>query len=234
MSLRQRMTVRTKRAIRHMTPAHVVKTHMTRRTMRDFAEKVGMVYFGTVDARDDDYRLVRGHTVSATHMDDNYSVGTLRGYDAMVVLRNDVIKTRSKREQRCHWLICTIDLHTKADLPHVYIGHITREEAFLAAYERLHPIDIGQYAPYPAQFMSEYRVYGVPSAGMAIEQMITPESAMVIATHFQNASIEIKQGVLYLYIESKYPTEVLLEKMLSNALWLAESIDAAYAPPSDD
>ncbi len=230
MGARERALLRTKRVLRHMTPAHIVKTRMTRRAMKNFADKAGMVYFGYVDQQDDDHRLVRGHTVSATHTDDNYMVGSLRGYDVMVVSRNDVIKTRTRHEQRCHWLICTVDLHTKMDVPHTYVGHISREEAFLASYEQLHSIDISMYAAYPPKFISEYKIYGIPGDGIEIEQTITPEIALVIATHFQGASIEIEEGVVYLYIESQHPDEVLLEKMLSNVLWLAESIDAAYAP----
>ncbi len=230
MGSRERLLLRTKRIMRHMTPTHIVKSRITRRVMREFADKVGMVFFGYVNQNDDDHRLVRGHTVSATHADNNYSIGTLRGYDIMMVSRNDVIMTRHRRQQRCHWLICAVDLHTKIDLPHLYVGHVAREEAFLASYEQLHRLDIGMYAAYPPQFLSEYAVYGVPADGIEIEQTITPEMALVIAAHFNDASIEIENNTVYLYIESQHPNEVLLEKMLSNALWLAESIDTAYAP----
>ena len=89
---------------------------------------------------------------------------------------------------------------------------------------------MGMYAAYPPQFLSEYAVYGVPGDGIEIEQTITPEIALVISAHFSDASIEIEHNTIYLYIESQHPTEVLLEKMLSNALWLAESIDTAYTP----
>ena len=230
MGSRERIVLRTKRIMRHMTPKHIVKSRMTRRLMRDFADKVGMVFFGYVNQNDDEHRLVRGHTVSATHTDNNYSIGTLRGYDVMMVSRNDVITTRHRKQQRCHWLICAVDLHTRIDLPHLYVGHAAREEAFLASYEQLHRLNMGMYAAYPPQFLSEYAVYGVPGDGIEIEQTITPEIALVISAHFSDASIEIEHNTIYLYIESQHPTEVLLEKMLSNALWLAESIDTAYPP----
>ena len=230
MGSRERFVLRTKRIMRHMTPAHIVKSRMTKRVMQEFADKVGMVFLGYVNQNDDDHRLVRGHTVSATHTDNNYSVGTLRGYDVMMVSRNDVIMTRQRRQQRCHWLVCAVDLHTKVGLPHLYVGHVARDEAFQASYERLHRLDVGMYAVYPPQFLSEYGVYGIPANGIEIEQTITPEVALVIAAHFKGASIEVEDHTVYLYIESQHPDEVLLEKMLSNALWLAESIDTAYAP----
>jgi hypothetical protein len=230
MTAKSRALIHAKRAFIHMTPGHVVKTRMTRRVIEEFAEKIGMVYFGYVDQKDDEHRLIRGHTVSGTHVDNHYAVGSLRGYDIALVSREDVVMTRDRKQHRYHWLIATIDLHSHMDVPHVYIGHRNRDEAFKASYEQLHAIDIGMYAPYSSQFMQDYTVYGIPGESIEIEQTITPQIAEVISHHFQQASIEIEDNTIYLYIESQHPSEVLLEKMLSNGLWLAEAIDAAYVP----
>ncbi len=231
MTAKQRAILRMKRAVRHMRPRHVIRTQMTRKTIEGFAEKVGLVYFGHVDQRNDEHRLVRGHTVSATHIDDNYCAGTIRGYDVMLVSRNDVLKRPDDtKERRCHWLIVAIDLHTKAEVPHCYVGHHSQDSVFRASYERIYPLAIGSfYGAYPHRFISEYTVYGKATHALNIERTITPQVAMVIATHFSGASIEIKEGSLYLYIESERPNEALLEKMLSNGLWLAESIDTIYS-----
>ncbi|MGB4762123.1 MAG: hypothetical protein WBP12_02065 [Candidatus Saccharimonas sp.] len=225
MTTRRRAVVRVKRAIRHMAPRHIVRTRLTRRIVERFAEKAGLVYFGYVDQRDD-HRFVRGHTVSATHIDGHYSIGTVRGYDVVLLQRNDVLVPRGgKKEQRYHWLILTIDLHSPIDVPHLYVGHQNRERAFGETYARLTPLLIGATGTYPPQFTGNYTVYGQPSHVIEIEQIITPEISTVIATHFHGASIEIEDNTVYLYIESRYPTEALLEKMLSNSLWLAEQID---------
>lgn len=234
MTARDRTTLRLKRAIRHMRPRHIVASQLTRRTVARFAEKVGLVYFGHVDQRDDEHRLIRGHTVSATHVDNHYCIGSVRGYDVMLALRNDVIKRPTEgKEHRCHWLILTIDLHTKAEIPHCYIGHRTRDVAFAASYEQLYPLAIGGLSAYPHQFVSEYTVYGKATHTLAIERTITPQMAMVIVSHFVRSSIEIEDGTIYLYIESERPDEALLEKMLSNGLWLAEQIDEAYRPRAE-
>lgn len=230
MSRRTRAVVKAKRALRHMTPRHIIKTRITARIIQKFAEKAGFVYFGHVSQRDDEHRLVRGHTVSATHLDDHYCVGSLRGYDAIIVLRNDVITKRNRQQQRCHWLICSVDLRTKMTIPHMYIGHRNRDEAFGASFELLHPLDLGIYATYPAVFLSDYTIYGRATDSIMIEQTITPDVANVIAQHFRGASIEIEENTIYLYIESQYPDEAILEKMLSNVLWLAEAIDTAFTP----
>lgn len=228
--VRRQTSLRVKRALRHMRPSHIVKKRMTRGVIEGFAEKVGLVYLGYVDQRDDDHRLIRGHTVSQTHQDNHYCIGTVRGYDVMLALRNDVVRMRSGKDQRCHWLIYTIDLHTKVDVPHCYIGHRSRDEVFAASYGQLHPLAIGGIGVYPHKFSSEYTVYGNATHALLIERLISPQIAEVIATHFQGVSVEIEDGSVYMYVEADRPTEQLLEKMLSNGLWLAEAIDTIYTP----
>ncbi|MFZ1258422.1 MAG: hypothetical protein WAQ25_03045 [Candidatus Saccharimonas sp.] len=229
MATRDRFAIRTKRALRHLAPQHIIKARASNRTIQKFVDKAGLVYFGNVDPNDEGRRLVRGHTVSATADDDNYSVGTIRGYDVMVITRNDIVRGRpGQKEKRCHWLICTADLHTTSTVPHLYVGNASHEVEFLASYERLRKLRIGHYGPYSARFMSDYSVYGLPTDGLIIEQVITPQIADVMSAHFMGASVEIEDGTVYLYIENKYPTADVLEKMLSNCLWLAQTIDDGF------
>ena len=226
MKLKRETTLRLQRTLRHIRPSHIVKTRMTRGIIENFAEKVGLVYFGFVDQRDDDHRLIRGHTVSKTHQDNHYCIGTVRGYDVMLVLRNDVVRLPSGKEARCHWLIYTIDLHTKFDVPHCYVGHTSRSNVFAAAYRPLHPLAIGGLGMYPHAFSSNYTIYGAATNTYAIERIIDPQVAEVIVSHFQNVSVEIEGSTLYLYVEAERPNAQQLEKMLSNGLWLAEVIDS--------
>lgn len=227
MTARDRFTLRIMRAMRHTTPKHLVRTRLTQRVISNFADKIGLVYFGYVNQKDDERRLVRGHTVSQTHVDSHYCIGTVRGYDVVLVARNDVVRMRTGKLERCHWLIYTIDLHTKQGLPHVYVGHRTRDALFAASYEQIYPVTIGNTGQYPHKFLSDYTVYATAAHTLEIERMIPPVVSEVILTHFTNASFEIKDNTIFLYVESEHPSEQLLDKLLSNGLWLAESIDAA-------
>ena len=225
MTARSRAIVRVRRALRHMTPRHMVRTRMTRKVVESFAEKAGLVYFGYVDQRDE-HKLVRGHTVSATHIDSHYSIGTVRGYDVILLQRNDVSSSREgKKEQRYHWLIFSFDLHSPVDVPRLYIGHKNHQQAYGNVYNHLSKLRLGITSTYSPQFTGNYDVFGKPAQVVEIENTITPDVAAVVATHFQGASIEIEDNTVYLYIESPHPNELLLEKMLSNGLWLAEQID---------
>jgi hypothetical protein len=199
---------------------------MTSARIARFAEKIGMVYFGYVNQRGDEHRLIRGHTVSQTHRDDHYAVGTLKGYDVALVIRDDIpLRHPSGRYQS---LIVTLDLRTKDEIPHIYIGHANRETTFHSAYHQLHRVSPNDVADYPLSFTQHYAVYTSPSKVHDFASLIGPHIADVISTHFQDASIEIDRGVIYVYIESEHPSEVLLEKMLSNCLWLGEVIDAIH------
>lgn len=235
MSTKERIVIRAKRALRHMTPTHMVFSRITKQTIMKFADKTGLVYFGYVDQRRDEHRLVRGHTVSATHVDNHYCIGSLRGYDITLVARNDVVKMRgTDKQQRCHWLIVTVDLHTKEDVPHVYIGHHSRTAAFLASYEQLESLSGGIHDSKPTEFTSSYTIFGHHDRLMDINRIITSEVSQVITSHFKQASIEIEDNTIYLYIESQHPSEALLEKMLSNGLWLAQSIDVLLTAVEKD
>lgn len=224
--MRRKRIARLKRAIRHMSPRHIIKSRLTKGVVQRFADKAGLVYFGHVDQRDDDHRLVRGHTVSASHVDTNYCVGSLRGYDVTLVSRNDVVLGKNlKTEQRCHWLIMTADLKTSKDVPHFYIGHVSRRAAYASSYEQLVPLLLRTALSYPKQFLDTYAVYGRPTHALEIERLIPPEIASVIVSHFKDTSIEIEDNSVYLYIESQHPTTAQLEKIVANGLWLAKSID---------
>lgn len=225
MGAKDRAKIRIKRALRHATPVHVVRTRITKQIISNFAEKIGLVYFGYMNHKSDDARLVRGHTVSRTHLDNHYCVGTVNGYDVTLVLRNDVVRTRSGKLERCHWLIYAIDLRTKQSVPRFYIGHQSRDAVFAASYEQLYPVALGYGATYPAKFMSDYTVYSSATHAMQIELLLSPHTAEVMVNEFRNASVEVQDNTLYLYVESERPSEATLEKLLSNGLWLAQTID---------
>ena len=227
--MRRRTSLRLKRAFRHARPTHIVKKRLTRSVIERYAEKIGLVYLGYVDQRDDDHRLIRGHTVSATHQDNHYCIGTVRGYDVMLALRNDVVRVRSGQEKRCHWLIYAIDLHANVEVPNFYLGHRNRDDVFAASFRPMQPLAVTSLGQYPAKFVADYAVYGSAANLLPVGQIISPQVAEVIATRFQGVSAEVEDNTLHLYTEAARPTEAQLDKMLSNGLWLAEVIDTIVA-----
>jgi len=73
----------------------------------------------------------------------------------------------------------------------------------------------------------KYNIYGAATRAIEIESIISPQAAEVIVSHFDKINIEIERNTVYLYTENERPTEAQIEKLVSNALWLAEVIDTA-------
>lgn len=217
---------RFRRAIRHLHPAHVARSFITQRTVARLADTYGLVYFGRVDPSEDEYKLVRGYTISPSQQDNHYTVGTLQGYDVRLVQRNTLALTLDKKEKRCHWLIVAIGLKTTRGLPHAYIGPLGMNDVFESAYTPLKKLAIGNTTVYPQKFTSNFAVYGRPGNVVDIERLFPPSVAIVLGDHFASMPFEVENNVLYVYSENDHPTTAVIERMLENAIWLAQNIDA--------
>ena len=197
----------------------------TKRLIVDFAERSGMVYFGYVSQRSDDHHIVRGLTVSTKHVDDHYCIGTYETYDVVLVERSDSLRSG----KRHIWHILEFDLKTTADIPHFFIGSGTHGHGFHelldTKYPALQPMTIGMTAAYSTDFSDHFNVYVTPAHAMTMEQLITPEVAASIATHFKGLVVEITERALYVYSEKPHITGELLDTMLQNGAWLASQID---------
>lgn len=224
------MNKRTAHQARHLlhraTPKHILGRHSTAQTIRRFADNLGLIYFGYVDQQDDDHRLVRGITVSNTHDDHYYTVGTFKGYDMAITVRRDALYYPDKRLKDHHWTIMTFDLHTKYELPHCYVGHHTVREELVAKYSQLSPIAIYSYASGHQQpFLNNYTVYARMVHSQVVAALFNPEITGIIGEKFADMSFEIAENTIYLYKSEKHPSRALLEKMVNSGLWLAETID---------
>jgi hypothetical protein len=206
-----------------------VASRIRRRMIVRFSEKVGFVYFGSVDQHSDDHHIIRGLTVSISHHDDNYSVGSFDGYDVSIVDRIDSDETESGRLITHNWLIFEIDLHTTADIPHFFLGSHTHKDS---AYARLfssvgamQTIPIGTFEPYNDEFTKRYSMFTTPVHFLDVERIITSTTARSVAAHFWPLAIEVYDNSLYVYADNQSISMHLLDTMLQNGLWLAKIID---------
>lgn len=209
------------------TPTH-------RRAVMHFAEKVGLVYFGAVNHSEDDHRIVRGLTTSPHYRDDHYTIGTYDGYDLAFVERSGAIKIPKGKPERQQWLVMAIDLHTRRDLPHVFIGKRTHSQAFylqfLTKFTYMSPLTLTDSEGYDERFLSYYTVYSRMTDADAVRHLFDPALTKAIIAHFHELTVELSDGTLYLYAENKLPTAPLLEVMLRYGIWLAKTIDAKVTP----
>lgn len=219
-------------------PAKVLQSRLHKRVFMQFAEKVGLVYFGYVDQRNDEHRLVRGLTVSAQHRDDHYCIGSFHGYDVALVERVDTIRFPGKPSKTHDWIIMTFDLHAPVDVPHVFIGLYTHSEAFYAQlftkFANLARVPLGTFGAYDAAFVNKYAIYTEPAQSIAAERLFDQDITKTIAANFGSLTVEIADGTLYLYAEHQRPTVPFLERMIKHGVWLAQSIDIRSEHPSHD
>ncbi len=202
-----------------------------KRTIARFADEFGLVYFGSVSQHDDEHRIVRGVTLSTHHHDAHYCIGTYENYDVIYVKRTDTLRTKLNKRKHQNWHIVAFDLKSPEDLPHMFVGLHTHSEEFymqfFTKYPSMRQIALGHTAPYPPTFMSQYRLYANPATSLTVEHIITPKVAAILATHFKGLAFEIVDNTLLVYSEHTRLSSDLLETILKNGRWLAESLDAS-------
>ena len=219
-----------KTKLQQLVPAKVVRSRLNKRVFQQFATKLGLVYFGYVDQRDDEHSLVRGLTVSTKHRDNHYCIGSYDGYDITVVERVDTIHFPGKESKTHNWTILTLDLHRSRDVPRVYMGLVAHHDTFhahlltkLSHFAKVHVGVLGRYEP---GFTERYALYAKPEQALTIERLFNPTVAKAITQSFGQLTLEIDDGMVYIYSEGHRPTLALLEKMLQCGVWMAQVVDS--------
>jgi hypothetical protein len=212
--------------LRHYSPL----LRLRGKVIRKFASRVGMVYFGTVDQHVDDHEVIRGLTVSTTHRDAHYAVGSYDGYDIGIVDRFDVAYNAHHKAIEHSWFIFQINLQD-VSLPHIFFKPLGHSPAaynkFFTAFNTLHVINDVFNDTHSQEFHSRYEVYGLATHVLELEQTFIPIVTQTIAARFWPHAIEIFEGKLYVYItEHRRPElEAVLGATLQSATWLASVLD---------
>ena len=213
-----------KRMLRHYSPQIRSRGNL----IKHFAKKVGLVYFGSVDQHDDNHALIRGLTVSTTHQDTHYAVGSFNGYDISLVDRFDVISDASHKPSEHSWLILQVSL-TSASLPHIFLkpkGHSPESyNKFFTAFHSVSVVNDLLDSSHTREFHGRYEVYSLASRAAEFETLFSPAITSTIAARFWPHAIEIFEGNLYLYITEHRLQETMLGATLEAATWLASVLD---------
>ena len=98
------------KTVSHNLFRNVTKTRADRRIFERFDIKNGLIYFGSVNQHTDE-NIIRGFTVSATHQDNHFSVGTIGDYNVSIVDRSDALINVDNSVCFNNWIIVAIDLN---------------------------------------------------------------------------------------------------------------------------
>ena len=197
------------------------------KVIRHLADKTGLLYFGAVDHHRDEHDVVRGLTVSTSHKDKHYAVGTYDGYDIALVDRYDVTKS-PQGTLRHNWVIIQISLLKAVHIPSVFILPLHRADRFSHLFTGLRhmaPIEQFSHATFPHEFASRYTVYVPPQHHLNAYDWLSQPLTARIAAHFWPHAIEFKEGKIYVYITEHRLTETVLGSAVESALWLADALD---------
>lgn len=205
------------------------KNKSVKKAFVNFSKKTGLVYFGFVNQHSDEHKIIRGLTVSSTHQDNHYSVGTINGYDLSIVNRTNYTVRTDGLGILNNWVIFAFELHTKTAIPHFFMGAKNRDlqpfDSLFTTFPNMKEVDLSVFDNYGSDFTSRYALYARPAKSAEIQKIISINTSKMISAHFWPLSVEQHNNVLYLYSTFERITVVLLDSMLKNGLWLAGLLD---------
>lgn len=208
---------------------HTFSSAATKRLIKQFASKYNMVYFGRVDPQQDEYELVRGITVSTSHVDNHYTVGTYNNHDLIIVERRNTLSFPGKPDTQYRWVIAQIDL-TRSGLPHIFIDSHHHDATFYAnAFLAKNGIqDLTSYFNgVSAAFSQRCKLFASPSQYTEVGRIMTPEVAETLAQHFHQFDYELLDDRVLVYASNSTITPALLDEMLRVGSWLADCCNVA-------
>lgn len=216
--------------LKHVIVRNGAGAHKKRRTFKNFADKFGLVYFGLVDQRSDEHRVVRGLTASSTHRDDHYTVGTFEEYDVALLSRQDLAEDPSHSLIAHDWTIIEVQLKTKKDVPHMLFEAHTPsshlQNSLFSAITTLKPVSLGVFEEYPEDFTSRYTLYASPALSIDVQKLLPAATTRLLGAHFWPLSVEVYEKSVLIYSYQQHVSIGTLNTMLSDGLWLARHIDS--------
>ena len=200
-----------------------------RHIIKKFTDKVGLIYFGFVNQNSDNHKIIRGFTASSSHKDNHYSVGSVNGYDVMLVDRSNKIYLSDGSKMVFNWLIMSFNLHTKKRVPHFFISSNNHDmkpySALFSSFPNMLLVNFGSFENYSQEFTSRFSVYARPSRSVEVERLFPEKVTRVMSVHFWPLSIEQHNNILYVYAVNQKIDMILMNTMIETGLWMCSHLD---------
>lgn len=215
-----------------LSPHHVMKRLSGSRVYNDVAKHYSLVYFGSVSTHDDEHEIVRGLTVSADHQDRHYCVGTVQGFDVVLLERTDKLSFPGKPAESQRWIMLQVDLRG-VQLPHVFIDARNHSSTFydtlFAKYAQFNAVDVNLFADHDPRFSQTFTVYTTPTDQPEMIQLLRYDITAMLGHHFTHFDFEIFDDRLIVYSANRAPSKQLIDHMLRVGVWLAQEIESKPA-----
>ena len=211
----------------------VIKTLSRARLYHDACERYGLVYFGAVDAQSDEHTMVRGLTVSAQHRDRHYCVGSIEGFEVILLERTDQLYFPYKQPENYRWKILQIDLDG-IHLPHIFIDSHQHQSAFydalFAKYPQMKRNDAHLYADHDARFTHAFSTHCSPQDVPLMLQLLTYNVTATLGHHFAHYDFELYEDKLVIYSSNRPPTKQVIDNLFRAGVWFAREIEKVTRP----
>lgn len=210
----------------------LIQQRQTKIVYKEICERYDLVYFGSVNQHEDEHEMVRGVTLSTTHHDMHYCVGSVQGRDVIILRRTDDIALANKPAKTYSWNILQVDLRN-TQLPHTLLDAHHHDEDFythlFTKFIRLTKADSSLFENHDNQFSKSFSLYTPPDSLDVQSTLLPPDTTAVIGHHFAHFDYEFFQDRLIVYAPDRKATVQLLEKMLNAGVWLANELEHNFA-----
>jgi hypothetical protein len=199
-----------------------------RRTFQSLCQEFQLVYFGHIDRHRDEDIVIRGATLSQSHRDEHFCVGTVQARDVVLLKRSDTVTSIQHPSTGLSWYVLQIDTR-RHDLPHVILDGRRQPPAY---YERLYTTHnrLGRVDPTSlqvAKFTQQFDTLTTPDGLGSVLSFLTPQVMSQLGHHFHQFDYEWFQDRLIIYAPNPKASNGLLRNMLQVGLWLADQLDNA-------
>lgn len=233
------MKKRINRLVHNVRTGGVVKTLSRSRLYHDACNRYGLVYFGTVSAQDDEHTMVRGLTVSTRHVDRHYCVGSVEGFEVILLERTDQLYFPYKQPESYRWTIVQIDLD-RVRLPHIFLDAHHHQsafyDAFFAKYPHMRRGDANLFADHDPRFAHAFTTLSTPRDISIVMQVLNYDVTATLGHHFAHYDFELYEDKLLVYSSNRQPTKGVIDDIFRAGVWFAREIEKLYHPstnPSD-
>ncbi|MBL8159510.1 hypothetical protein JNJ66_03575 [Candidatus Saccharibacteria bacterium] len=207
------------------------------KTIKTFAKKFDLVYFGHVDHRYDEHAVVRGVTASTSHVDRHFAVGNVKGRDISLLERTNSLRFPGKGENDYHWVIVQVDLGPATELPHIFLDAHHHDEVF---YSNLYinfanfQVATNLFINHDGKFAEHFIPYAPSDKFDTVSEVMSTSVTGMLAHHFSHFDYEFDGSTIYIYNSQPVVHEKDLEEMARVGLWLADKLEVVQPTGAAD
>lgn len=202
------------------------RIHLGGRTLKAFAKKNDLVYFGQVN---DSENPIKGVSFDSRRHDEHFVQGHLKGRDISLLLRSLKLKYPLENKKHIVWTICEAHLQPELKLPHIFLDAHKHDENFyknlfakFSAYRQANMV----IAHTDKQFTERFDIYCPPDVVDSVTYYFKPDLTSQLAQSGVY-DIEVYDNKLLLLQDYEITNHAELQRIINDLLLLADQLEDA-------